>query len=716
MGKIITVKEKKTRGVTDEEQERVNFILKRAQQMWNAKNEYSKHWKDYERIWKFFEEERSGEDKWRANLPDTWSYATIKTAQSVFVDSHVAPLFKKKKGFDSAKSRDLSDLYQDIAEKGGLDKELYYARLDTFKLGNGFLKTVYVEDKREVYKINRFDPESGTFEYELDEIKDFDDPKTVRVSPYFMLVDEMARADFQTARDAIELEVMHIDDAKRLYGHLISDWDQRIKPYGILKSMMLSEVQGTSLAQTADTNTGQNKFKGFRFFAPIEFSDDMVEILHYWNWTHDLYEFIISGSPVRVRTSRRPSPIPYIHKQLPYTAFQYSPYSGDEFWAAGIIEVGKAEVNAIRKHREMMSDRQKLSLFSPAFSDFNSEIDQKVLKLKPFSIIRTRGSAPRQYQIPGISNADIQVKSDHEESYKRAVGIDERVLGFSSDKIRLTATEINFLREASLRRLREFVGNYSNALIREVRLKIKLFEQYYASPFKVGKRLKDGKFERYETMAKRFKIKLGNVYIEKEVKSDFFDGNIELDLDMQLLLPMTQAQVLAQWGQILRDVTPFVQAGMIKLDMEKVIIKYISALNVDIDTLRPDEEAEAIKLAQGEHELLINPNTSRKFTEDVLPDGTPEEFLNAAHLKKHKELLDIEQNVGEVELRNLVAHIAKDVDNFRKIMNQERQQAQLQLQPQALAGVGGVLPPQATLPSGQGGGSALFSAPAAASL
>ena len=88
----------------------------------------------------------------------------------------------------------------------------------------------------------------------------------------------------------------------------------------------------------------------YQFFAPgFDFSDDVVEIIHYWNkgikrvsGAHDSSEILINGYPVQVDTKNKPSPIPYIHKQLPYFHVPYSPYGGDQHFAAGIIEIGLA--------------------------------------------------------------------------------------------------------------------------------------------------------------------------------------------------------------------------------------------------------------------------------------------------------------------------------------------------------------------------------------
>lgn len=687
-------KEKKVK--LNEAQERVNFILSRALKMETAKNEYSRRWKEYDAIWKLWEEERTGEDSWRETLPDTWIFATVKTAQAAFIDSKVSPIFLRHEDEDQLKPKDLADLYADISDKGDLDVELYYARLDAFKFGVGFLKTVYVKDSRTVFSIQKFDPdkpEDEAFTWKEKEINDFDDPKTQRVSPWMMLIDEMARADWNTARDCIEIEVLGYEDARAKYGHLVKNWNKIPKAGGLRINRQIAETQ---IAQTADTNTGETRAETIRFFAPFELADDWVEILHYWSkhdvsgtYKGDSYEIIINGEPVRVKTSKNPAPMPYIHKQLPYTPLPYSPRSGDEFWPMGIIEIGKADARALKKYREMMSDRQKLSLFSPAFSDANDEIDQRLLKLKPLSIIRTRGGAPKQFQIPGITNADLSLAQNFENSFKRAVGIDERVLGISPEKTRLTATEIELLRDGALRRLREFAFLFRKAMLREIKLKMMLFKQYYASPFKADEHIRQDGVKRIKVAARRFKVKISeNVYREKDVPINFFEGDIDVDIDMRLLVPMTQAEMVAKWAQVLRDTTPFIQAGIIDWSIEKILNRYVESLEVNINQLKRDEESEALVMAEAEHRLFADQNTSRVMLEKILPDGTPPEYLNATHLRRHQELLETDDKIEPNELRNLVEHIALDMRNFMAL----RQQQQMLVPPQALQQIGGVAP------------------------
>lgn len=684
---------------SSEENKRANYILKRAHDMHVAKKKYSDKWPTYEKVWKLIADKRNGEDEWRAALPDTWCFATIKTAQAAFVDSKVVPIIIRHPDDPKSKAEDLRDLYTDVGEKGNIDEELYYTRLDAFKLGNGYLKTIYIKDERPVWDIEKFDPETGTFTYVKKTISEFDDPKSVRVSPYLVLVDDLARANNGSIRDRIEIEVLGRDEAKARYGHLIKNWDEIPQT-----TLLLDQLKASAATQVAETdgtglrNTEFEVLNQYTFFAPgFDWSNDVVEVLHYWNkgimtpsGCLDSKEILINGYPAEVDTPGKATPIPYIHKQIPFTDIKYSPYSGDEHYSAGIIEIALAEATALKQHREMMSDRQKLSLFSPAFSDVNDEIDQRQLKMKPFSIIRTKGGAPKQYTIPGITNADLLLQDRMESSLKRAVGIDERVLGVESNGPRLTATEISFLREGALKRLKEFVFLYKNALLQnEIKLKLSLFKQYYSNPLKKESKVKDDKGERVlKAEFKKFKIKGGNVYTEKEITPNYFEGEVDTDLDLNVLLPMTQAQMVTLWSQVLRDAVPFVQAGVVDISLKKVFNNYVEALGTNPDKLKEDTQAAALDMAEAEHNLFFDPNTSKDMN-TILPQGTQAPYLTQEHVLKHQELLDTDTMIEDTERLRLLEHIKKDIAGLQKLQAAASTPNLSTLTPAAMAGVGG---------------------------
>jgi len=684
--------------VTPKEQlERANFIIERASLMNRAKDVYSRKWSSYERVWKMAQEGRTGEDEWRADLPETWTFATIKTAQAAFVDSKVIPTIIRHQDDPKSKAEDLRDLYTDIADKGNLDIELYYARLDAFKLGNGFLFTPYVKDKRTVWDIDKFDPKTEEFKWKKKEINEFDDPKSFRVSPYLVLVDDLARGEMY--RDACILEVMGRDQAEEKYGNLV-DFDNVPGTTQLLSQ--LTAPASSTVAETDGTGLRGTEFEGmskYQFFAPgFDWSDDVVEILHYWNQgvrtpsgASDSHEILVNGHPAKVDTKREPSPIPYIHKKIPLTHVRYSPYSGDEFWAAGIIEIGRSDANEIKKKREMMTDRQKLSLFSPAFSDVNDEIDQKNLKLKPLSVIRTKGGVPKYAQIPGVTNADLTMLDRDESSFKRATGIDERILGIQADAPRLTATEVSFLREAALKRLRDFAFLYKNALLHsEIRFKLSLFKQYFSDPLAREDKQKNDKANRVlKNKFKEFKVKSNNTYVSKQINPNFFEGEVDVDLDLQLLLPMTQAQLVTMWGQLIRDSVPAVQAGILDWSVKKMYEGYAEALGRNHNSLKEDSKSLSIEMAEREHEMYASENSSNMGV--ILPNGTDKKYLSGEHILKHEELLDADVSMEDKKRARLLDHMKKDIENWKQMQGQLAPPPQ-QLSPEQLAGVGGLTP------------------------
>lgn len=680
---------------------RRDYLLERAEKMLKAREPYARFWPIAEQIYKMVSEKKKGEDEWRSTLPDTWAFATIKTAQSAFVDGKVIPTIIRHKDDPSSKAEDLRDLYSDISEKGNLDLELYFARLDAFKLGNGFLKTIYCKKPRTIWEIEKYNPKDDSFKWNKKTVNEFDDPKTFRVSPYLILVDDLAR--FNDYRDLIEIEVMGRDEAEEVYGNLVN-FKEIEETTGLLSKVKAQAT--TQIAETDGKGLRGTEFEGasqYHFFAPgFEWSDEYVEILHYWNHgmmspsgALDSYEILINGYPARVDTKADSKPIPYIHKRIPFTHIPYSPYSKDEFYAAGIIEIGLSETEALKKFREMMSDRQKISLFSPAFSDVNDEIDQKQLALKPLSIIRTKGGVPKQFNIPGITNSDLAIQDRHEMAYKRAVGVDERILGIESSGQTLTATEVSFIREAALKRLREFSFLYRNALLHgEIKLKFSLCKQYFSSPLSRESKVKGDKGTRIlKARFKEFKVRTGNTYIKKTVSPNFFESEVDMDLDLQLLMPMTQAQLVTLWSQILRDSVPFVQAGIIDISFKKVYEKYVEALGSNIADLQENRLSSSIRMAESEHQLFANKETAKIMVE-TLPEGTPIEFLNEEHILKHNELLDGDVEIEDAERVLLLEHLKLDMQHLKSLQMQEKKTAPVE--PSAVSQVGGLQPRQAS--------------------
>ena len=93
-------------------------------------------------------------------------------------------------------------------------------------------------------------------------------------------------------------------------------------------------------------------------------------------------------------------------------------------------------------------------------------------------------------------------------------------------------------------------------------------------------------------------------------------------------------------------------------------------------------------MAEAEHSLFADPNISPRM-KDVLPNGTQAPFLTDEHIKKHKELLDADLEIGDNEKRNLLDHIEKDIVNWETGQAQSRPAA-AGLPPEAFKNIGGM--------------------------
>ena len=155
-------------------------------------------------------------------------------------------------------------------------------------------------------------------------------------------------------------------------------------------------------------------------------------------------------------------------------------------------------------------------------------------------------------------------------------------------------------------------------------------------------------------------------YSKKELTLNFFEGEVDVDLDLQILLPMTQAQMATMWSQILRDAVPFIQAGVIDISLKKTFENYIEAMGINPNSLKEDKEALSLEMAEAEHNLFKDKNTSKGMKE-ILPNGTQAPYLTAGHLLKHNEFLDGDIHIEDSEKVRLLEHIKLDIEGLKKI-------------------------------------------------
>ena len=75
-------------------------------------------------------------------------------------------------------------------------------------------------------------------------------------------------------------------------------------------------------------------------------------------------------------------------------------------------------------------------------------------------------------------------------------------------------------------------------------------------------------------------------------------------------------------------------------------------------------------MADAEHSLYADPNNSSSMKE-VLPNGTPAQFLSDAHVLRHEELLDYDIHIEDKEKAALLKHIKLDIDNWKQLQAEQ---------------------------------------------
>jgi len=607
-------------------QERVSFIYDRFTAMSEHKSRYSKFWPDYEKLWKRYRDDNTGEDAWQANTVDANVRATIDTALSAIVATSPYPNFIAQQERDRPKQAIVDQLYKFNFWKGNQELENYYIYLDALKLGQGFGKVIYLRDEREVQFPEKVNQETLEITYKKKTIYDYDDIKTVRVSPYRMYLDEFATSA-ENARDVIEEEILDIDEFHRKYDDKYPE-AKNVVSAGATRDSITSSAGGFS-----PNPTGGSTESGSLFSLPESLDNDQVQVLHYVSKVDDSYEIVANNKYLTTKDS----PIPYQHKQIWYFNIPYSPDSGDEFWGPGVIALIHRDVDELRKIRNMRINRAKLKIYAPGlYSGLLEEFSEQLVELKPMTWIPVND--PKNFSRIDVGEIGVEAYKEDDligEDIRKVTGIDERVLGISPEARTLTATEVRFLREAGLRRLSRFLFLVRKVgLEREGRLKLAMFKQYY-EPVRILKIVENAANVFGET-----------IQLKLQQSKEVFTGDFDVRIDPSSFTPKSMAEEQIKWATALQVIMPLAQSG--RYDINTAVDKYLGSLEIDPDTIRPIQLEGDIRIAREENSLFVDGR-------DV-PD-TPPQFITPAHTREHMILLRKEVDLPKAIKEAVASHI-----------------------------------------------------------
>ncbi|MBT9146225.1 MAG: hypothetical protein DDT42_02107 [candidate division WS2 bacterium] len=221
--------------------------------------------------------------------------------------------------------------------------------------GTAIWEETYREDPRTIKEIIDVDEETGEVQYELVEIKEYQDVYGAAVNIWNFYIDEDG-TDFETAKDCIKREVLTLDEFKRIYSRY--------------KNAEKVQAGGeTDPKETDPKPEGDNK--------------DEVEVLHYYNRPHDIYWIVAN----EVLVNDFGNPIPYKHKELPFSHGVLIKRLG-HFYGLGfpkIIEGVQAELDTVRR---MGIDRAKLHLSRPFLAASRAQLRQRDVEISPGKLIQ----------------------------------------------------------------------------------------------------------------------------------------------------------------------------------------------------------------------------------------------------------------------------------------------------------------------------------------
>ena len=210
---------------------------------------------------------------------------------------------------------------------------------------------------------------------------------------------------------------------------------------------------------------------------PEDVSGSDVEVLWYWNKVDD--KLIIIANGVLVRST----PIPYMHKELPFSRF-VGVVKPHYFCGRGFPEMVKDTQEEINTFRNMIIDQGKLNIYKMFLVSTRLDLDDEDLIPAPSKHIpvdNEAGESVNSYIQPleygGLKPELFNIIEKLEDNAKRQTGIDDRLQSVPTGG---TATEQAILKESSLKRIRLILkSNQWGALTRTGRLRLSNIQQFY---------------------------------------------------------------------------------------------------------------------------------------------------------------------------------------------------------------------------------------------
>ena len=342
--------------------------------------------------------------------------------------------------------------------------------LDTILLGTGVRKRLYRCDTRTVKEITKYDPETEEIEYKETTVKDYDDADLQNIDIRYFYWDERATSH-KDMRDCAERKVIPFSS--------------------FLDEYPVSKFKNADKVRPGSWQWGTEDEKRDRpIFAQLGEQD--VEVFEYYNKLKDMRHIIANGVLLTLETS----PIPYKHKQLPYTISVFNVRENTKrLDGKGIPELVEHDQALLDTITNMIVDWMKLLLNKPLLETEGDELDGETENIKLEAGKRFKVNDINNFkffEIPPIDRSVFEAKDMLEKNAKKKVGFDDPMSGVKTGG---TATENAIAAQASKEKIDLFFKLLEEDVdVRDEWLKLNIIQQFYSEPVRVNQIIgEDGK-------------------------------------------------------------------------------------------------------------------------------------------------------------------------------------------------------------------------------
>lgn len=417
------------------------------------RKEAEKEWEAGRKAWEAIRREREDEDDWQSNHYAPMTTAVIETALSEAIDQSPAPMILPRGFEDNARASVMEHVYRYSWEISDSDLAEEDVMKDALTEGTGIGQEMYYRDVRPIHIRLK---EGSKYEYEEEQMTDYDDVLLDPVKNDDFFVDENARGftGFYAARDCVRRFIMNKVDYDNFFKGPI--WD----PFGAAK---FAKPGG-------DTNY-------YEKYHPPQGIDhgSQIEMLWYWSVKPKDWLIIVANDVITVA-----GPNPFKHKQLPF-ARAIDVRRTHKFYGKGepkLLESIQDEVNTFRR---MVIDRNHLDIDKMFYGSSRVNLSDEESIARPHGFI----TVPDGESIKPIEYNDIprsvELSLKHlEDDATIVTGINPRAQALPTTG---TATEAAILKESTLKRIRLKMRRFEREFLnRTAKLRVSNILQYYGQP------------------------------------------------------------------------------------------------------------------------------------------------------------------------------------------------------------------------------------------